>query len=164
MKQRGFGIPEAVIICVLLLVIGLLGWKYMDVQQNQKNNEDKNHTNSSLKTNKKDRNNTDKASVEDENITVARSMCSNEEYKATDAMAKFSARYVTIEQGKYAHFAGACAESEETAMSGFHAFAYKENGTWTRITAGSGDLACDKLQPKGFSQSMIEACRGPSLE
>lgn len=164
MKQRGFGIPEAVIICVLLLVIGLLGWKYMDVSQNQKNNEDK-KANSSVETNKKDSDDTAKVSAEDEKVAVARVICSHEgQEEVTDARAEFSAQYVTIELGRYAHFAGACAESEETAMSGFHAFAYKEDSNWVRVAFGNGDLPCDKLQTKGFPQSMIEACQGPSLE
>ena len=165
MKQKGFGVPEAVIICVLILVIGLLGWKYMDTQQNKSDNKDKRQTDSSMKTNENNKDNVSKPSIEEEKIAVARAICTNPELTTvSDAMAKFSSQYVIIENDKYAHFAGACAESEETAMSGSHAFAYKENGTWIRFISGNGDLPCDSLKDKGFPQDMVIVCEGPTLE
>lgn len=165
-QQKGFGAVEAVVVSIAIIVIGVLGWKFMDMQNRQQVDNAEKQTKVQTEDSKKSLGNEQakKINEEDEKIAVARVVCTSPEYTATDAMAQFSAQYVQIKQQKYAHFAGACAESEETAMSGSHAFVHKENNKWVRVTSGNGDLYCDRLVAKGFPEDFVVACQGPSLE
>jgi cytoskeletal protein RodZ len=166
MKQRGIGTPEAVVICVIIIIIGLLGWKFMDM--NQQKTETQNTKNSSKSSDvesiQKDESVANKISAEDDKVAATKVACSVDNDQATDAVARFSSKYTEVKDGKYAHFSGACSASDEEAMSGFHAFMYKENGKWTRLTAGNGELLCNDLESKKFPKEFIEICQGPSLE
>lgn len=159
MKQHGFGLPEAAVICAVVLVIGLLGWKYMDSQQHQQDQNTKTQSSdqnsASINSKNKVDGTTEQAATEDSTVAVARAICSDPSATASDATAQYSAKFVKVEQSKYAQFSGSCAESDETAMSGFRAFAYNDGSSWKRL---SGEAVCSDMQAKGFPQDMVDAC------
>lgn len=157
--QRGFGAAEAAVICVVVIVIGLLGWKFMDTQKKQEQNSVSSP--SSLEKNdnelEKVSGGTKTLSEMDEKKAVVKVVCGKNN-EITEQLLSFSSQYVMIKDNKYARFSGICAEKEVKSVGGFYLFLMKEDSGWKELPEGVNEFDCDLLKQKDFPPELITEC------
>lgn len=156
-NQRGFSPVEVIIALLVVVIIGFLGWRLWQVQQDL-NSLKKENSKSTTSSSKKS--STKTVSVDDKEL-VAKAVCTDGDSDVIE-LAKKS---VEISNDIYSYYGGSCeAPNVEGIGPGANYFLKKTNGTWETITAGNGDLDCQKLEDEGFPQTMINQCQGPAFD
>ena len=124
-RQRGFGAVEIVLVVVFVSLIGFLGWRLWEAQQDIDSL--KKQSQSKAESTKESEN--ENSSKSDEQL-VAEVVCGGTSQKAID----YAVQNVNIYSEIFATYGGGCYEpDEEDAIGGGIAFLKKKDGSWVFI-------------------------------